>query len=75
MKTKRPITIWRYYEAPKELQISTNGGDEDWLAEIPPNYKDDYISWLECPTFGCCCVDEFPHPTKKGWKIKIGSHA
>ena len=72
---KTPITVYEYCEAPKELQISTNGGDEDWLAEIPPHYAGHWIGWLEGEGFGCCCIDEYDHPTKPGWKIKIGSHA
>jgi hypothetical protein len=72
----KPIRVWGFYDAPENLQgLSQNGGDEDWLAEIPPKYQDEYISWLETPSFGCCCVDEYDHPTKKNWKVKIGSHA
>jgi len=30
------ITVWRFREAPKSLQLlSTHGGDEDWLAVAP----------------------------------------
>lgn len=76
MTKKEPITIWEYHEAPEELQISQSGGDEDWLAEIPPHLADQYISWLDSgSSFGCCEVDEYEHPFKQGWKIKIGCHA
>lgn len=73
--TAEPIRVWRYYEAPKVLQISNFGGDEDYLAEIPPCYADNYIPWLETGSFACCEVDTFPHPEKEGWKIAIGCHA
>ena len=43
---KTPIIVWEYYEAPAELQISNNGGDEDWIAELPPEYHDWPPSWL-----------------------------
>ena len=37
---KDPITIYRFEDAPKELQnLSQNGGDEDWLAIVPKHLK------------------------------------
>jgi hypothetical protein len=37
-----PISIWRFHEAPEELRaLSPHGGDEDWLAELPPTFADD----------------------------------
>ena len=76
-----PILVWAFSVAPKELQaVSTNGGDEDWLVEVPPNYQTDL--------WGCHGVPRwvesldvmlepkmYDHPTKPGWKIIIGSHA
>jgi len=71
---KNPITVWRFDQAPKELQgLSTNGGDEDWIAEVPSKFAREYIAWLE--KLGCCEVHEYRHPTKKGWKVRIGCHA
>lgn len=74
-----PIKIWRYKDAPAELQVSTNGGDEDWLAEVPPHVAEDYIPWLEDESFGCCARDTYPHPDpvkrEMGWDIVVGSHA
>ena len=33
---KRAIITWRFEDAPKEFQdLSTNGGDEDWVILIP----------------------------------------
>lgn len=70
-----PITVWRYRDAPLELQISENGGDEDWLAEVPPEFIDEWIGWMDRYTsFGYFCVDEHDHPTKPGWKVRIGCH-
>lgn len=68
-----PITVWEYGKAPQELQISSSGGDEDWVAEIPPAFSERYLSWLEEDRFGNS-VEELDHPTKKGWKIRIAGH-
>ena len=75
---KQPIFVWWFGDAPAHLQErSTNGGDEDWLAEIPPGFGGARgVGWMwEGGNFGCCSVDEFDHPDKPGWKIAIGSHA
>lgn len=73
---KQPILVWRFHEAPEELQIvSTNGGDEDWLAEIPPCFHGDLPSWMHSNAFGCCETNEYPHPSKDGWIIAVGCHA
>ncbi len=72
---QEPIRVWRFHDAPIELQhVSTNGGDEDWLMEIPWEY-DGHVDWIYERAFGCSGVDEYKHPTKVGWRIKIGSHA
>ena len=63
---KEPIILWRFNDAPKELQDISNIGDEDWLAEIPPHLADESLSVFEKTTYG--------HPFKTGWKIKIGCH-
>ena len=72
-----PITVWPFGEAPKALRkASDNGGDEDWIAELPPEYaRDCYIPWLEVGPFGCCDVLTYDHPTKPGWTIRVGVHA
>ena len=71
-----PILVYRFHEAPATLQaLSPNGGDEDWLAILPPSIGDTSIGWCEQPAFGCSGVEEYPHPTKRGYRIRIGSHA
>ena len=70
-----PIIVWQFHEAPLELQeLSTNGGDEDWLAILPPSNPIPPI-WMDSSLYGCCSVYEYPHPTKEGYIICIGSHA
>lgn len=68
------IKVWRFYDAPKAYRdLSTNGGDEDWVAFIPDAMSQEYIGWLESgSSFGCCCVDE--HKVAGG-VIRIGCHA
>lgn len=75
--TYQPIIVWSFYKAPEELKaLSPHGGDEDWLAEIPPNHVGEYIGWLEDGHgFGCCDVSEHDHPMFEGWKVRIGAHA
>lgn len=71
-----PIAVWRFEDAPAYLQaVSTNGGDEDWLAVVPVHLVDEWIPWLEVGAFGLCSVDRFDHPKAKGYKVVIGSHA
>lgn len=70
------IRIWRFSDAPEELQqLSEHGGDEDWLALIPPKLADEYIGWMESGTaFGCFQVSEHQHPELPGYLIRIGAH-
>ena len=72
-----PIKIWPFHLAYKELQdLSTNGGDEDWVAVIPDYLEDLQLPWMaEGSAFGCCCVNEYDHPTIKGYKVRIGCHS
>ena len=70
-----PILVWRFHEAPIELRdLSPHGGDEDWLAVIPPDME--VPNWIDSGSaFGACDVSEHAHPTKDGWKVCIGAHA
>lgn len=69
------ITVWRYLDAPESLKaLSGHGGDEDWLALIPPELADTYIGWMQSgSSFGCCDVSE--HKLEDGSIVKIGAHA
>lgn len=71
------IRVWRFQDAPDNLRyLSSSGGDEDWLALIPIEMKDDYIPWMESgSTFGCCSVDEYSSPEMPGFIVRIGRHA
>jgi len=70
------IKVWRFHDAPEEFKnLSDNGGDEDWVALIPPWFIDEDVPWLDSGSFGCFCIDEYTHPDYPGYKIKIGCHA
>lgn len=70
------IRVWKFHEAPEELQqLSTNGGDEDWLALIPPSLAGTYISWIATAGFGACDVSTYNHPELPGYEVRIGQHA
>lgn len=68
------ITVWHFYDAPVEYQrLSTNGGDEDWLAFVPATFAGHYVGWLESTGFDSCCEPQrFP---VEGGVVWIGSHA
>lgn len=68
-----PIRVWEFHEAPELFRsLSNNGGDEDWLALLPPGC--DVPMWMEDGSrFGCCDVQE--HKLSNGATIVIGSHA
>ncbi len=74
---KMPIIVYRFCDAPPQLQqLSTNGGDEDWLAVIPPHLTDAYIGWMESQGFDTCTdYQKYPYPGKPGYMVRIGSHA
>ncbi len=69
------IQVWRFRDAPEELQaLSCHGGDEDWLAVVPPGLANDWLGWMDEGTpFGCCSVSE--HALPDGSIVRIGAHA
>lgn len=73
--TENSIVVWHYSEAPNKFQeLSTNGGDEDWIAFVPASYNGVCPNWLEEENcgFGRNSIDS--HPIANG-TIYIGSHA
>ena len=73
----KPIEVWKFKDAPEELRnLSDHGGDEDWLAVIPPQMNNTYISWMEQGTpFGISDVEYYEHPYKEGYQVVIGAHS
>lgn len=74
-RVPEPILVHAFHQAPEELRrLSGHGGDEDWLAEIPPHVE--IPDWMNSGTpFGRCDTSEHDHPTLYGWKVVIGAHA
>ena len=78
MTAPNHIRVWRFEDAPEELRnLSTNGGDEDWLALVPPKLRDEWIPWLKAGRqgFGVCSVDCYEHPELPEYTVYIGCHA
>ena len=74
MSDTHMIRVWRFDDAPQHLQdLSTHGGDEDWLALIPVALANQYIPWVETGPFGCCDVSE--HTLPDGSVVRIGAHS
>jgi hypothetical protein len=69
------IRVWEWKDAPEEYKaLSPHGGDEDWVALVPPCHAQRIIGWLESgSSFGSCEVSE--HPLPDGSVVKIGAHA
>ena len=71
----KTIRVWRFADAPQTLQLLSNhGGDEDWVAWVPPEYAQDSIPWLESGSeFGPCRTSE--HDLPDGSTVYTGAHA
>lgn len=67
------IKIFPFHAAPEGLaELSTNGGDEDWIAVVPAGFDVPFFL-EEGGRFGCCTVEKHEHWS--GCKILIGCHA
>lgn len=70
------MRIWVFSDAPQRLQdLSTNGGDEDWLVYIPAAFlaKHDVPFFCEASPFAVCSLIEIP--VIDGSKFLIATHA
>ena len=73
MSDDKMIRVWPFYEAPEELQaLSEHGGDEDWLALVPPTLISEWLPWLEGRNFG---NDVTFHQLPDGSRVFISAHA
>lgn len=69
-----PIRIWPFDKAPQKWrELSQNGGDEDWIAEVDTGLIDVPFFLEEGGRFGCCSVEK--HEIEKGLTVLIGCHA
>lgn len=70
------IRVWAWKDAPEELRkLSPHGGDEDWLALLPPKHAGEWIGWMDGGSFGWAGVTSHSHPELPGYEIRIGAHA
>lgn len=64
------IYLWRFHDAPKELQaLSPNGGDEVWLALAPVHRKEEVMNLLG-RQYDTDCMDYHD-----GFIVAISAHA
>jgi len=73
------IWVWDYDHLPEAVRSwmkeqDCSFDDLDWVAIVPPEYKDQYINWLEEPVFGCCSVHRLPL-SPEGHEIVMGYHS
>lgn len=79
MKIYEAIVVWKSDNIPSDLVdwlrlADVHLDDSDWVAIVPPIFKDEYISWLEQPAFGCSSVEEHKL-NSEGYKVVIGYHS
>lgn len=69
------IAVWRFEDAPKAFQaLSTNGGDEDWIAFIPDGFPGGVPYWMgDSADRGWCNIADWYDV--EGGRVVIGSHA
>lgn len=68
----RPMIVWAWTRAPQEYKdLSTHGGDEDWVLFVPVGDAQPPWAW-DGTNFGCCSVSE--HPVEGG-TVYIGAHS
>jgi hypothetical protein len=75
----KAIFIWSYDNLPDEIKVFMqssliSNSDLDWVAILPKIYDQEYIPWLECPSFGCCRVIMHPIGTV-GDMLVMGYHS
>jgi len=66
---EKVILIFPWEEAPPQYrELFSQGGDEDWLAIVPPNLG--WINWLD--HFGSCVTS---YQITDGWIVYVSAHA
>lgn len=78
-----PIIVWSIHDAPlgigvEKITLLSNGGYENWVAEVPPSLLDEEGSpvpeWLQDgQPFVREKIDVRNHPFKSGWKLVFWS--
>lgn len=66
-----PILVWRFYQAPVWMaSLSPHGGDEDWVAYLPPEYDGEFVWWTNKLGYHVSA-----HYLADGGRVLIGAHA
>ena len=72
------VRVWEWEDAPEELKICNCGGDEDFLALVPPKLRKNFFLlnlFEEGTRFGCCSVVEKEISSLPGFLILVGCHS
>lgn len=72
--TSEPMKLWHFRDAPREYQeLSTNGGDEDWVLWVPPDVTPPWWAEDGNTQFAPSHADEYE--LDDGSLVLIGCHA
>lgn len=74
------IVVWQFDEAPMPLQrLSQNEGGEEWLAVLPPSYKNpknkegyDIPEWMKTQPFAKSHIEIHDYPCLDNYTVVIG---
>ena len=69
----KPIQVWKFEHAPENLKQHFYEDDADWLALIPKEYRDEYISWLDTHSFAAYKIERLL--LENGDYVKVGYHS
>lgn len=76
MSKEAVISIWRFDDAPIEMQrMSTNGGDEDWIILFPVGMTEDNMPWEFDKMVRAMAVCDADYHTIDGRLFAITCHA
>jgi len=71
-----PFEIWKFDDAPEVYRnLSTNGGDEDWLIVFPEGETEDSQWTMEYAIERMAVCDVDYHTAPDGRRIAITCHA
>lgn len=67
------ISLYPWDKTPEALRaLSDHGGDEDWLAALPPGIPYSECYWLDLMGV---CGEPSEYKLRDGWVVLIGAHA
>jgi hypothetical protein len=76
MNLEHAIIVWAFDDAPEKYRsLSTHGGDEDWVALLPPSIRSAEDVWWMHAGGAFAIFDYSEHPLPDGRTVVIGAHA